>query len=241
MQENLIHSEKNHQTERGLYIGDVVYGANDGIVTTFAVIAGSAGAGLPPNLVVILGVATLIADGISMGFSNYLAIKSKLDYQKAERKREEKEIEQFPEQEKKEVVVILKRWGIPESRMAEILNAVTGNKKRWVDLMMLEELGIVEGKLESPANHGVITTTAFVLAGLLPLIPYMLFFKTESQFAISLIATAFALFMVGALRTIITGQRWFRSGLEMLLVGGLAASAAFLVGGLIKNIFGVSI
>ncbi len=81
MQEHFVHSEKIHQAERGLYIGDLVYGANDGIITTFAVVSGAAGASFSPGIIIVFGMANPIADGISMGLSNYLAIRSRLDYQ----------------------------------------------------------------------------------------------------------------------------------------------------------------
>ena len=241
MQEQFSHSEKIHQTDRGLYIGDLVYGANDGIITTFAVISGAAGASLSPNLVIILGLASLVADGISMGLSNYLAIRSRLDYQKQERKREEFEVEKFPDKERAEVLVILKRWKIPEARTEEILDAITSDKKSWVDLMMTEELGIIETEVDSAAKHGAVTTAAFILSGFLPLIPYLWGVSAESQFTVSLSATALSLFLVGAMRTFITGGRWFRSGIEMFLVGSLAALSAYLVGGVVKTIFGISV
>ena len=241
MQENLTHSEKIHQTEHGLYISDLVYGANDGIITTFAVISGAAGASLTPGTIVILGLASLIADGISMGLSNYLGISSKLDYQKQERLREEFEVEKFPEKERGEVLEIMQKWGVPHKYMEEILDAVTSDKKRWVDLMMREELGIYEDRGVHPMNHGVVTMIAFIIAGFLPLIPYIFGVQAESQFVVSLAATGASLFIVGAARTLVTGTNWFRSGMQMLSVGVLAAFAAYFVGSIVKGLIGISI
>ncbi len=241
MQELLIHSEKIHQTEHGLYISDLVYGANDGIITTFAVISGAAGASLTPGTIVILGLASLIADGISMGLSNYLGISSKLEYQRQERLREEYEVEKFPEKERDEVREIMQRWGVPDKYMEEILDAVTADKSRWVDLMMREELGIYEDKDVHPMKHGLVTMIAFIIAGFLPLIPYLFGVPGASQFTVSIAATAASLFIVGAARTFITGSNWLRSGLQMLSVGTLAAFAAYFVGSIVKDIFGIVI
>jgi len=241
MQDNPIHSEKVHQTERGLYISDIVYGANDGVITTFAIISGAAGATLTPETIIILGLASLVADGISMGMSNYLAISSRLAYQKQERAREYFEIENFPEQEKKEVRDILTNWGLDGEELETTLGALTRDKDRWVDIMMREELGIFEDRVDSPLKHGAITTTAFILAGALPLVPYLFGVNSESQFTVSLTATAISLFVVGAARTFVTGASLFRSGFQMLLVGGFAAFAAFLVGAIVKSVFGVYI
>ena len=241
MHETFLHSEKIHKVERGQYIGDLVYGANDGIITTFAVISGAAGASLAPGPIVILGLASLIADGISMGLSNYLAITSRLDYQRDERKREEFEVEHFKDKERDEVRHILNSWGIHESRIELVLDDITKNKKTWVDIMMREELGIFEDKIESPIKHGLVTTTAFVISGSLPLIPYLLGVHLGSQFIFSATTTAASLFIVGSLRTYITGSNWLKSGLQMLFVGGLAAFAAYFVGGVVKDIFGIVI
>ncbi|MDO8492972.1 MAG: VIT1/CCC1 transporter family protein [bacterium] len=243
MQEKIPHghSENLHQTDHGLYISDLVYGSNDGIITTFAVVSGAAGAALTTETIIILGLASLVADGISMGISNYLAISSRLDYQKQERRREEFEVDNFPEKERSEVREILERWGIPERYMEETLTSITSDKTRWVDLMMKEELGIFEDKIESPSKHGLVTMGAFVIAGSLPLTPYLFGVNADSQFIVSIIATASSLFVVGSARTYLTGAKWFQSGLQMLLVGSAAAASAYLVGALVKNFFGIMI
>lgn len=239
MQEHFIHSEKIHQAERGLYIGDLVYGANDGIITTFAVVSGAAGAAFSPGVIIVLGMANLVADGISMGLSNYLAIQSRLDYQKSERAREEFEIEQFPDVEAKEVKDILTGWKIEEPGLSSVLKNIISNKKTWANFMMREELGIIEDEIKAPSIHGLITTVAFVVAGFLPLVPYLFGVAVESQFTVSVTATAISLFVVGSVRTFVTGANWFKSGIQMLLVGGLAALSAYLVGNIVKNIFGI--
>jgi len=236
-----VHSESVHQSSRGKYLGDFVYGANDGIITTFAVVSGAAGATLAPGIILILGLANLFGDGISMGLSNFLSLRSRRDFERKQRSIEEREIEEFPDEERKEVADILRRWGIPEARIGETVIEITKDKKRWTDLMMIEELKIIEMGDGSPARHGLATMGAFVVAGALPLIPYLFGIPAEFQFIVSIIATAVSLFIVGAARTIVTDAPWFRSGLEMLLVGGLAATAAYGVGAAVKTMFGIII
>lgn len=241
MHDTSIHTEHLHERERGKYLGDLVYGANDGIITTFAVVSGAAGAALSPGVIITLGLANLLADGISMGLSNYLALKSKLDYQKQERKREEMEVEQFPAEERAEVLKILEHWKIPEAHIHSVLAAITSDKKRWVDFMMKEELNIIEDGEDSPLAHGFMTFLAFVVAGFLPLVPFLLGAPVSYAFSISIIATALSLFAVGASRSLVTGTHWFYSGLQMLGVGILAATAAYVVGGIVKDIFRINL
>lgn len=171
--------------KKGFYIGDLVLGANDGIITSFAVISGAAGAGLPAFVVIVLGLANLVADGISMGLSNYLSLRS--------------------------------------TKEAEL------------------NVGIAESRLDHPSRHGLATGLAFALAGALPLIPYFLGIPQNLQFYVAIAATAIALFAVGALRTLVTGHHWMRSGFEMLFVGGIAAIAAYSVGAVVKIVFGVAV
>lgn len=237
----LVHSEKAHQSERGLYLGDLVYGANDGIITTFAVIAGAAGAGLSAGVVIILGLANLIADGISMGLSNYLSLKSRISFQKQQRQIEEDEVRDLPDKELEEMRVIIRNWGVSEDKLESVLADVTKDKKRWVDIMMREELNIIEDDIKSPWRHGFATFIAFLIGGSLPMIPYFFGSFIDSQFLIACIATGLALFSVGAARSLVIQTRWWRAGLEMLAVGGLAAVSAYFVGGAVKRFFGITI
>ncbi len=241
MQEHVAHTENIHQSERGIYLADLVYGANDGIITTFAVVSGAAGASLSSSVILILGMANLIGDGISMGMSNYLALKSQQEFQAKQRKIEEEEVEKYPAIERDEVREVLERWKIDPQHHELFLKELTKDKKVWVDIMMREELGIMEDELSSPAKHGLVTFVAFALAGFLPLIPYVFPVPSADQFVVSIIATAVALFVVGAARTWVTGAHWIRSGFQMLGVGALAAAAAYIVGSIVKSVFGITL
>lgn len=212
----------------GLYIRDVVYSANDGIVTTFAVVAGVAGAGLQTNVILILGFANLLADGLSMAIGNYLGTKSEREYEESERKMEEWEIEHLPEEEKSEIREIYRKKGFQGKDLDRAVEIITSDKDQWVREMMVDELEIIDKFETSPLNHGIATFISFAIAGILPLIPYLFGMRYAWQFSIAM--TGVALFVVGLSRTFITKKSWLVGGIEMLFVGTIAAAAAYGVG-----------
>lgn len=230
-----------HRLHQGTYLPDFVYGANDGIVTTFAVVAGATGAVLSPGVVIILGLANLVADGFSMGASNFLALRSEREFVRMQRRKEEWEAENFPEIETEEIRNILRRWGLPPDTIEPATSAVIQDRKRWVDLMMREELDLKEEEAASPLRHGIATFGAFVIAGFIPLLPYLLGLAESHQFLISSIAAGLAFLSVGAARTLFTGENAFKAGIEILFIGGLAAAVAYGIGWGVKTAFGIVI
>lgn len=227
--------EKYHALFGGTYIRDAVFGANDGIVTTFAVVAGVAGANLPIQTVMILGFANLLADGLAMGLGNYLGTKSEVDYIKRERRMETWETENIPDLERKEVEEIYKNKGFGGKELQRVVDVITANKKVWVDTMMVDELGLPKEKFEHPGKNGLATFISFASAGLFPLLPYV--FGLPKAFDVSILVTALTLFLVGSLRAVVTKKSWLVSGIEMLAVGAVAAAAAFVTGRAIERLF----
>jgi vacuolar iron transporter family protein len=217
----------------GSYVGDFIYGAIDGSVTTFAVVSGVAGASLPANIVIIMGVANLLADGFSMAVGNYLSTKSGNEFIQNERKREEWEVEHYPEGEVEEVREIFRKKGFNGNELERAVKVITSDKKVWVDTMMADELGLMEERL-SPVKKGAVTFLSFVLVGAIPLISYVLsyFWQAVSSVAyqVSLALTFIAFFLIGSTKIYVTGKNWLTSGLETLLIGGLAAGIAYAVG-----------
>ena len=234
MKEEHLHFQHEDASSGG-YLRDVIYGANDGIITTFAVVAGVAGAALSSGVVIILGFANLIADGISMGMSNYLGLKSQRDFEARERMREEQETELWPEEERDEIRRMYAAKGFAGQDLDRAVAVITSDKKRWVNEMMIGEFGVVAGSEETPWKHGLVTFGAFVVAGALPLLPYVIVFTQSRTFLVSIASTAATLFLVGALRSRYTKHGWFVSGLEMFFVGAVAAVAAYAVGALISG------
>lgn len=228
-----------HKTGSGAYVAEAVYGALDGIVTTFAVVAGVEGAGLSAGVVLILGFANLIGDGLSMGVGSYLSTKSRQQYERSERKREEWEIDNYPQGEIEEVREIYGRKGFSGSDLDRAVEIITSDRQIWIDTMMQEELEIIEDH-SPPAINGLSTFISFVIAGFVPLLFFVLALAIPSlagiSFMMSLVLTGITLFSVGSLRVLVTRVRWWRSGLEMLIVGGLAALGAYLIGYFLKGL-----
>lgn len=230
-----LHEKKHDEIHSyGDYIREAVLGGIDGIVTTLAVVASVEGANLPVGVMIILGTANLLADGLSMGIGNYLGAKSENEYNKSERAREEWEVKHFPDHEEEEIREIYAKKGFSGKLLSDIVDHITANKKLWVDTMMREELGIIEDKT-SPIIAGAVTFLAFLVFGFIPLSVYSYAYlwgdpSSDGLFPYCLVATGIALFAVGAYRARITFQSWIKSGLEILIVGGVTGALAYLVG-----------
>lgn len=229
-------ADERHQQEHGQYVKSAVYGGLDGIITTFAVVAGVAGAQLSAGIVLILGFANLLADGLSMAIGDYLSTKSELEYEQAERERERWEVDNYPQGEKQEMVELYVAKGLSEEDAQTVVEIFARNKEAWIEVMMTEELGIV-GTDESPVKNGVVTFFSFAFFGLIPLLAYVVARVLPAMefntFAVATGLTAVTLFALGALKSRVTERSWIASGVETLLVGGIAAAVAFAVGRLL--------
>ena len=226
-------AEEKHMMGRGKYIKSIIYGGLDGTITTFAAVAGVAGAALSPGIVLIMGLANLVADGLSMSIGVYLSSKSETEYEAAERAREAWEVENYPEGEKRELREIYVARGMSEKDAGDVVEIIAKDKESWVDTMMIEELGIIPN-YESPLGNALATFLSFAVFGFLPIAAYVfaLFNPAlkNAQFPLACGLTGATLFGLGALKTSITGKSWFVSGFEMLAVGGVAAVAAYVMG-----------
>lgn len=222
-------------------LGDFVYGATDGAVTTFAVVAGVVGASLSPSIVLILGFANLLADGFSMAVGNYLAAKAQREYIEKARKREEWEIDNLVEQEKQEIRDIYAKKGFKDELLNEVVRIITSRRKVWVDTMMREELGLIEDS-RRPRDTAVTTFAAFNAVGLIPLLPFVAMFAAGSTaspndaFLYSVVFTAAAFFLIGWIKGRIVQKPPLRSGMITLLIGGAAAAVAYAIGYLLNLI-----
>jgi len=211
------------------YVGDLVYGANDGIITTFAVVAGVAGAELATSTVLILGFANLLADGFSMGASNFLAIRSREDVRAAGEPLDRGATAPAGD----------------EPRAADRLTRSRGDSR--VAAETHAEAGAEPATLashhdgpgpERPLRHGFATFAAFLIAGTIPLVAYLLPIESARRFAAATTLTLATLFVVGALRNFVTRRGWWRSGSEMLAVGAVAALVAYVVGAFLARVVG---
>lgn len=239
VQAHSMHNEV-HDTGSGKYLKSWVYGGLDGIITTFAVVAGVSGASLEATIILILGFANLIADGISMAIGDYLSTKSEHEYYDLEKKREAWEVKVNPEGEKAEMLEIYQKEGFSKTDSTKLVNILSKNKKFWVKTMMHEELGLMKGD-ESPAKNGIVTFISFVIFGFIPLSLYVFSaifgFKIGQPFLWTCILAGISMFSLGALKVKLTGKNWLRSGFEMLLIGGLAAGCAYFIGHWLSTVF----
>lgn len=237
----VVQAREEHGGAGSQYIGDLVYGGLDGIITTFAVVSGVAGANLGTGVILILGMANLLADGFSMATGAYLSTKSEQEYYDKERQRELWEVEHFPEGERAELYELYRHKGYSEEEAGQMVDILTRDKKRWVDAMMIDELGMLKDE-GNPLYNGLATLIAFIVAGVVPLLIYLIGLAVPiapgAAFPISVALSGLALFGLGATKVLVTHQNPLRSGVEMLLVGGLAAVVAYVVGALLKGLGG---
>lgn len=220
------------------FLRDFIYGAIDGTVTTFAVVAGVAGADLPAGVVLILGAANLLADGFSMAASNYLGERAELDQANRLRAEELIEIETIPEGERAEVREIYRAKGFDGELLERVVEVITSDRERWLRTMMVEEHGISETPM-SPLKAAIATFVAFVLIGALPLIPYFagLAMKDPPEmFVPSVFCAALAFIGVGVLKARIVDQPRWRGAIETVGIGGAAAVVAYAIGAMLGGL-----
>ncbi len=214
----------------GGIIRDVVFGANDGIIAAFAVVSGVYGAALSSKVIFIAGTAEVVGGMISMGLGAYLSVKSAIEYIRGERAREEYEVEHFPDRERSEIYDIYREKGFEPPILDAVVNHICADKERWVNIMMAEELNLAEEGHLSPKRSALATGGAYAVASAVPVLPYALSDDAQLNFMFSAAMTVSALFLVGAIKTVVTGLRWWRSGLEVMAIGTVAAAATYGIG-----------
>lgn len=232
------HLAKEHKrTAFSQYLKEIVYGGNDGIVTTFAVVAGFTGAqGEGEHLVIgsfltvlLFGFANLFADGASMGLGNFLSVRSDKDVYRSEKEKELKEIRRSPEMEKLETIHILKKKGFTQQQAEKLTAIYAKNVNYWLEFMMSQELNMPNPEGENPFLTGLATFLSFVFFGFIPLIPYVMW-QSAKVFPISVLFTFLALLLLGFLRFRVTKESIARSIGEVILIGGISALIAYTVG-----------
>jgi VIT1/CCC1 family predicted Fe2+/Mn2+ transporter len=223
---------------RHSYLGDAVLGGIDGCVTTFAVVSGAAGGGFSSLVVIVLGIANLIADGFSMAVGNYQSTRIRGESLERERRREARHIEEIPEGEREEVRQIFARKGFDGETLEKIVDVITSDREIWIDTMLKEEVRIhPDGP--RPLRAAVVTFAAFVVVGSIPLLPFFLLGDgVQRAFVVSAVATGATFFGIGAVRGRAAGRSLLRSGLETFLVGGAAAVMAYAIGTWLRGTFG---
>lgn len=238
----LEHSHDPAEIERRLndgprisYLRDWVYGGIDGAVTTFAIVAGAVGANLSATIVLVLGLANLLADGFSMAAANYSGSKSENEDFNRLRLIEEKHIRLDPEGEREEVRQIYRNKGYEGEELETLVSILTSRRSAWIETMMQEEYGLASAT-RSPMKAALSTFAAFVICGSLPLAPFVLGLSATTQATI--ILTGLAFFLIGSTKAKWSTQHWVWSGLETTFIGMSAAGIAYLVGYLLRGLTG---
>lgn len=236
--ENTSHGQSSRFARYQAYLGEFVYGGIDGSVTTFAVVAGSVGAGLDSAIIIILGFANLFADGFAMSIGAYLSTKSEIDNYNKHKKVEYWEVEAYPEIERQEVEEIYKAKGFDGALLQEVVDVITADKDRWVDVMMKEELHMMEED-KSPFMVGFVTYISFISIGLIPLLLYVWDYVwgfSGNLFLGTSLLTSLGFILVGFLKTYVTETNRLKGVLETLLLGVLAALVSYYVGDFLEGI-----
>jgi vacuolar iron transporter family protein len=218
---------------RHSYLRDWIYGGIDGAVTTFAVISGVVGAELSPGIILVVGLANILADGFSMAASNFLGTRAEQDEIEHLEEVEHRHIETDPEGEQEEVRQIYEAKGFEGKELDRVVELITSDRDRWVRTMLTEEYGLPQA-VRSPWRAAMSTLSAFIICGLAPIVPFIL--EMPHAFAVASIVTGAVFFTIGSVKSLWSPAPWWRSGLLTLLVGSIAAALAYGVGVLLKGV-----
>lgn len=233
-----IYEEEAWHSPAGRLVREVVFGVNDGVISTIGFLFGVAGALANQQVVLISGLAEVLAGAISMFFGGYLSTKSQQEFFEHEIAREKKEIEEMPGREREEVRRIYQTKGFSDEKELDlVVDRITADKRIWLKCMMEEELGLILESMDSPFKVGGVIGASFVVGGFIPLVPFI-FLDTQPALKVSFLFTSAALFLLGGIKTTITRRPWYTSGLEALLIGVFAAGMGYLIGLFLKGIVG---
>lgn len=223
----------------GEIIRQVTFGMNDGVVSTFALLAGLAGAGQEPTTILVTLLAAAVAGALSMAAGEFISGKSERDYYNHETEQERLEIKLCPEIEKEELRRIYLRKGFRGDVLDQIVETISRNEDLWVREMIIDELGNVEIEQRLDIRPAGVIFVAFILGASFPVLPYVFLARTgmagQTVFAVATGITVCGLFLAGALKRFVTGVNWLKSGLEMLAVGFFAYGVSYLIGTLFPD------
>ena len=236
-------AREGHKTEGGL-LKPVIFGGLDGILTSFAIVAGAAGGNLSPQVVLILGFSNILADALSMGVGEFLSSKADNEWILSERRREEWEVESYPEGEIKEMIEIFESKGMSHKDAVVVIETMAKYKDLFVDIMMNQELELQvpeDDHVVESMKEGFVMFCAFAIFGSLPLLGYVIIpsafpdLGSEVLFWSACCVTALVLFGLGSVKSLFTTQHWVCSGAETLCLGGVCAFVAFSVGQVVQQ------
>lgn len=209
------------------FITDVVIGMSDGLTVPFALAAGLSGAVASSGIVVTAGLAEIVAGSIAMGLGGYLAGRTEVDYYQSERRREYDEVERVPALEKQEVCDVLAEYGISPALQRAVADELAQDKDQWVSFMMKHELGLAEPDPNRALKSAVTIGGSYILGGFVPLSPYFFADTPTDGLLYSAIVTLITLFVFGFFKSRVTRQPALAGAFQVMLIGAVAAAAAF--------------
>jgi vacuolar iron transporter family protein len=215
-------------------VRDVVIGMSDGLTVPFALAAGLSGAVNSSHVVVLAGLAEIAAGSIAMGLGGFLAAQGDAEHYASERLREEREIVERTRDEEEEIYEIFEQYGVERSESMPVLEALKRRPKAWVDFMMRFELGLEEPQRNRATRSAITIAISYVVGGLVPLVPYIAGLTLPKALTYSVAITLVALFVFGGVKGRLTGAGTLRSAVQTVVIGGLAAGAAYLLARLLS-------
>jgi vacuolar iron transporter family protein len=230
------------------FVRDIVIGMSDGLTVPFALAAGLSGAAqaglIQTRAIVIAGLAEIAAGSIAMGLGGFLAARSDSEHYESELDREKREVREIPDEEAREVSEVFQSYGLSEAEAAPVVTALRERPKDWVDFMMRFELGLERPDPKRAVHSAGTIAGSYIAGGLIPLSPYMVLplimtgaapmVQAKLGLVVSVIVTLIALGIFGFVKGRFTGTRPLRSALQTVVIGGLAAGAAFMLARLIS-------
>ncbi len=215
-------------------VRDIVIGMSDGLTVPFALAAGLTSAAASTQIVVTAGLAEIAAGSIAMGLGGYLAARTDMEHYNSERKREFWEVDNLPEREDEEVRDVFRGFGMSETEMTPVVNAIKADKERWVDFMMRFELGLEAPEPKRARISAFTIALSYIVGGLVPLFSYMVIKDMSVALTASVVVTLLALFVFGFVKGKFTGLNPLIGALQTTVIGGLAAGAAFVIARMIS-------
>ena len=210
-------------------VRDIVIGMSDGLTVPFALAAGLSGAVSSSGIIVTAGLAEVAAGAIAMGLGGYLAARTDAEHFESERVREERETHDMPEKEIAEVAEVLRAYGLADDLLTPVVNAICADRKRQVDFMMRFELGLEQPDPKRAGRSAFTIASSYVAGGMIPLAPYFFIHAVSRALIASIVLTLLALFVFGYIKGRFTTDNPLRSAGQTVVVGGLAAAAAFII------------
>ena len=243
-EEHKRHAVSEHERHfKGKGISDVILGGQDGLVNVLGVTLGVASAINNPFVILVAGLAATFAETISMAAVAYTSVKADRDYYNAEKALEEEEVEKIPQHEVEEIREIYAKKGFKGKLLNDVVKVITSDKKVWVDTMMTEELNLSPKFGGSPLKSATVVFVATLIGSLIPLIPFALFnlLTVTNAIIVSLVLSVLVLFIVGVVKAKITVGNWFISGMELAVIGSIAAGTGYFIGLGLGNLFGTNV